>query len=515
MRAPATVWQVQSDRAGLPGLRLRHSHEAAFLPRVLCDTPWTQKAERYFISDHDQALSTYLHCQLTCLVKTPFSSFNQCFSSVSRPQLKLNLLFSSLLPSFQNITQSTMDHSDTKVAASQDEQARWEDDIREWEKQGLLAPDQILSRIDKRVQDILSNHLSQHEREHFEQNLDAICDHDDTAAAGDPFVDPVAFADFLAYRSPDHAAPSLVADAAAAPVLFRMLAYLSHYPLAAPPPASPGRARLTRSGLRRAVVHATPRLARFFMDSGNYSRDRTPADVRRLVFQGLAVAPAAAAAAALPAGLALPPPADEARWAAKARQRVLDGEEGDGHGDAGLDDEEEEEEGEEEEKDAVLVNRDGDGDEIYHDVLDFLFSTQPEKSPWYAPCHRDGFRRVARQLRSWSPPLHELVVTRDVIDTLVELALRLDEDEEEASRRLLRKDDIVEGFVGSFGACNFDMFDDACRKHTVSTYHLQYPSVFPFRALLIIEPRRLSKWLSLISCFNRANLELTTPSHLG
>lgn len=285
------------------------------------------------------------------------------------------------------------------------------------------------------MQDILSGHLSQHERDHLEQNLDAICNHDESnTTVKERFVDQTAFAKFLAYRSPQHAEPVV---AKSAPILFRMLVYMSNYPLAPPAPQS-----LTKSGFRRAIVHAIPRLSCFFMDSWNYSRERTPADMRRLVFQGLAVP-------ALPVGL---PSFDDSHWTAKAQQRAVDFE-----NQHGLN------------EDVAVVNRDGDGDEIYHDMLDFLFSSQPEKSPWYAPCHRDGFRGFGKKI-CWSPPLHELVVTRDVIVTLVELGLTLQGDEKgEIAERLLRKADIVNEFVGSLEGCNFEMFDNACKKHLVST----------------------------------------------
>ncbi len=230
-------------------------------------------------------------------------------------------------------------------------------------------------------------------------------------------VDPSAFTEFLIYRNSDDISQFVTK---AAPLLFRMLVYMSNYPL-----ALPAAGHLTKSGFRRAIVHATPRLAQYFMDSGNYSRERTPADLHRLVFQGLAChAPGLAAH-------------DEARWTTKAQQRATE------NGING---------------DMELANRDGDGDEIYHDVLDFLFSTQPEKSPWYAPCHRDGFRGFAKTLH-WSPPLHELLIPQDVVETLVELARMLEEG--------YHRDALVDELLGARARYDFEVFDDVCGKYPV------------------------------------------------
>ncbi|KAH8893858.1 hypothetical protein GQ53DRAFT_859825 [Thozetella sp. PMI_491] len=308
-----------------------------------------------------------------------------------------------------------MDHNDTEAVARQADQARWEEEVREWEAQGLLTPDQILKRIDKRVQEILSGHLSQSEHDHLEQNLDAICDGESSTEEGELLVDPSAFTEFLIYRNSDDIAQVV---AKVAPLLLRMLVYMSNYPLA--PPAA---GHLTKSGFRRAIVHATPRLAQYFIDSGNYSRERTLADIRRLVFQGLACHGPGLAAH------------NEAHWTAKAQQRATE---------QGVN------------EDAVLVNRDGDGDEIYHDLLDFLFSTQPEKSPWYAPCHRDGFRGFAKTLR-WSPPLHELMIPRDVVETLAELARGLEEES--------HRDALVDELLGARTRYDFELFDDVCGKY--------------------------------------------------
>lgn len=71
------------------------------------------------------------------------------------------------------------------------------------------------------------------------------------------------------------------------------------------------------------------------------------------------------------------------------------------------------------------------------------------------------------------PPLRELVVARDVIETrLAELALALDE-EGEAAGRVLRRDDapLLTRSSARLGDAYFEMFDDACEKHTVRSTH--------------------------------------------
>jgi hypothetical protein len=306
---------------------------------------------------------------------------------------------------------------DAETTTRQADQARWEKEVHEWERQGLLTTDQVLSRIDKRVQDVLSGHLSQSERDHLEQNLEAICNHGDSTEGDELLVDQSDFTEFLIYRNSDDITQLVTKSA---PLLFQMLVYMSNYPL-----SKPAAGHLTKSGFRRAIVQATPRLATYFMDSGNYSRERTPSDIRRLVFQGLAYHEPKLNAD------------DGAHWAAKAEERATE---------QGLNED-------------TPVNRDEDGDEIYHDILDFLFSSQPEKSPWYAQCHREGFRKFAKTLR-WSPPLHELLIPRDVIEMLVELSLAIDGQ--------YNRDILVDELLGARGRCDFEAFDDVCRKYTVS-----------------------------------------------
>lgn len=293
--------------------------------------------------------------------------------------------------------------------------------VQEWESQGLFSPEEVLSRLDSYAQNILSNRLSQLQRDHLEQNLDAICLPDSPDQ-----VDPTAFAEFLVYRNADKADKAI---AQFAPILFRMLVYLSNYPFV--PPSSSGGEGLTRAGFRRAFIHTITPLARNFAPGESYSRRRTSGDMRRLVFQGLSdffASHASSTSVDLPTF-------DEELWSSAARARSLEG----------MDDDEDEEE--------PVVNRDEDGDEIYHDIIDVLYATQPERDPSYGDCRRDAFRQVAKGLR-WSKPLHLYVVTADVLESALEV-----------NRRLMEvlghdtADEQVDPLVLSRGGCDFQTFE--------------------------------------------------------
>lgn len=286
----------------------------------------------------------------------------------------------------------------------QDSEAQ--EQVRAWETQGLFTHEQILHRLDLHTQEILSGHLSQSELEHLEQNLDAITSYSpnvDLESSSTNIIDPAAFAEFLAYRSPDSAS---TAAAAAAPTLFRMLLYLSHYPLQQPPPPpSPG--VLTRSGFRRAIVHVLPRLARHLL-----YHDRTTAEMSRVVFQSLAVV----AAAPVPTAIG---------------------------GDS----------------------QDND-DEMYNDMQDFLYVSQPaDRLPWYADCPREGFGVVAKEL-CWSAPLRRLLVEKEVMQVLAELGKALDNETEHDAGEVM-------GELDGGDACRFDEFG---KFYKVSTQQIWSPS---------------------------------------
>ncbi|KAK8031345.1 hypothetical protein PG990_001079 [Apiospora arundinis] len=153
------------------------------------------------------------------------------------------------------------------------------------------------------------------------------------------------------------------------------------------------------------------------ISQGNLSRSRTAADHRRVLFQSLATA-----------GTGTGEKSDAAEAAAREDRAARNATDGvDRY------------------QGWSVVNRDADGDEIFHDLMEVLYSTQPKGPVWLAPVDLDGFRWAAKgivaQLPSSSsatsklPSLYSLGVPTGQLVAVVRLALAarplLDEDDED------------------------------------------------------------------------------------
>lgn len=179
----------------------------------------------------------------------------------------------------------------------------------------------------------------------------------------------------------------------AAGILFDGLCYLSTTPLqtSSPPPDF-----LTLKGLKRALVWSFPQKASSVITNTSGYRERSPADHRRLIFQSLATSYQGQC-----------PPVDSQLSRALAAANARDFPPGYRGGPI---------------KDGD-INYDDDGDEMYHDVLDFLASTRPYVPPSYADPRRDSYRDLATKLHSGTPSLSDLAVSTSRIQAFLSLLL--------------------------------------------------------------------------------------------
>lgn len=101
-------------------------------------------------------------------------------------------------------------------------------------------------------------------------------------------------------------------------------------------------------------------------------------------------------------------------------------------------------------------NRDGDGDECFHDLLDFMFAFQP--CEYAGPVARGEFLGLAKNMVERGEvvltPLHEMGMARGGFESLVEFLLvmylegQVDDLKELPPDFSERKDKVVTAFYG-------------------------------------------------------------------
>ncbi|KAK2831982.1 hypothetical protein FQN49_006972 [Arthroderma sp. PD_2] len=197
---------------------------------------------------------------------------------------------------------------------------------------------------------------------------------------------------FISFLKSSSTTPSLLNEAGN--ILYSSLLYLSKYPFQLDASQT-----MTLGGFSRAILWALidhpfgEIRGRTLYAESNFCRGRTPADYRRAIFQSLATSRD---------GIGLP--YDEEEWKKQAKRRAyqFDRSEASHIEFAG-------------------INCDEDGDEMYHDVLDILYSSQIEIHPCLAPVYRDRFRPLAKKLHGNHTRLHHLTIPQDSFQRLVKL----------------------------------------------------------------------------------------------
>lgn len=175
-------------------------------------------------------------------------------------------------------------------------------------------------------------------------------------------------------------------------IIFSALRYLSNFPFC--PNIESGLEGINFAQFSRALAWILPGNDLYMFEEDNFSRCRTPADHRRLLFQCFALRHAH--------------PLYEAPIARKlAVRNAFDYERDFG-------------------SNLCAMNYDEDGDEIFHDLLEVLYSSQ-EQHPPRAPAIMDAFRPLAKRMFTENnlPTLRTLGIPAGRFVTLLRLLLAM------------------------------------------------------------------------------------------
>ncbi|KAI0841364.1 hypothetical protein F5Y06DRAFT_261373 [Hypoxylon sp. FL0890] len=263
--------------------------------------------------------------------------------------------------------------------------------INAWRAQGALTPERILSRLDKNIEG--SNAIQRDERQPLQATF-ASASIPAPSGSGQVLTESA----FISLLHAKAALPRCPEGVEAGRIIYETLGYLSTLPF--PRRNSQSQSRPDGHSLaqiKRALAWALPDRWRHIVEQGNFSRVRTEHDRQRLLFQSLATGTNPSSAQ------------DEVRASAQslARRHAFDVPEMF--------------------SDFSFVNNDEDGDEIYHDLLDILYSTQEVKHISLSPVHRNAFRSIAKQIKEEEqiPELHTLAIPVQRFKDLAKVLLAL------------------------------------------------------------------------------------------
>ncbi|PVI01584.1 hypothetical protein DM02DRAFT_704654 [Periconia macrospinosa] len=255
--------------------------------------------------------------------------------------------------------------------------------IEGWFSEGVMTRDAVLQAMGNTV--LTPNHIF------TEQELSVLENKFKSTAHGDVEIEPITEEMFLGAFSKGNAKPP-PSFAGAGYIIYRSIYHISAFPFA---PTGP----MDFEAFVRGLAWLLPSRAEDLSSTSNYSRARSAADQRRLLFQSLATSLD---------GKNTPFDAQTAREAACRRARDFSGMRAGGI--LG---------------EFAATNFDDDGDEMFHDVLDILYSYHPlVDTPPHAPFHRDAFRPLAKRLhKDRDVKLHHLSIPQQDMESLVEFLL--------------------------------------------------------------------------------------------
>ncbi|KAI0536020.1 hypothetical protein GGR58DRAFT_414886 [Xylaria digitata] len=250
--------------------------------------------------------------------------------------------------------------------------------IDAWVRQGALTKEGIIARLNDRINN--SYAIYDEEKLALDGIFGSLGTHNNSSSPDASLLTEYTFVSLLQSKAklPHSAEGSL-----AGKIIYNSIASLSTLPFLSKnesnlfgtiPHSSQG---LSRDELVRGLVWALPDRAKSFIEEGLDACFRTGTDHHRLIFQSLAT------------------PIREHR-----------------HNDFGL---------------AHSSELDDDGDEINHDLLDVLYSTQEIDHPSHSPVHRDTFRPIAKLISAENDiaSLHELAIPIDRFEILAKLLLAM------------------------------------------------------------------------------------------
>lgn len=221
----------------------------------------------------------------------------------------------------------------------------------------MLKKEFIMERIDRQIEN--SYTLGKEEWPALRKNFDR-------ASGDEGYLIKEAFISLFKTKA---YLPHSPVGAAAGGIIFSMLVCLSTIPFPSQRDVDEID-RLSLAQMALALVWLFPDRYRYIIEESNQSRMRTAADHRRLLFQSLA--------SVIPDG-----PDKPSYNLSRACQLALRNSTEVCH---------------EMSLDLCRQNYDDDGDEIYHDLLEVLFSTQEERHPALARAPSDAFHPTAKEL---------------------------------------------------------------------------------------------------------------------
>ncbi|KAI1450868.1 hypothetical protein F5Y02DRAFT_6076 [Annulohypoxylon stygium] len=240
--------------------------------------------------------------------------------------------------------------------------------IDKWKSQGILEPSRILERI--KVESLIEPDLEKLPSDAKELNeaafVSLLCDKGGLPKSCEDF---------------GH-------------LIYSVVAYLSATPFYRQP-GGPAPSSLSLAEIYRGLAWIFPETHRRLSTAGSSGRQRTAADHRRLLFQSLATATYTGPC----------DPVETQKRAVYNAHFVADGFY--------------------DYPDWLFVNRDDDGDEMYHDVLDVLHTVQPEPNYPYGGVDRDSFREIAKTLTKGQPKFDTLAIPLDRFTTFVTFLVAL------------------------------------------------------------------------------------------
>jgi hypothetical protein len=337
--------------------------------------PTVSGRQRRYIRD---SFKTHVF-QTATIWKLSLNSVRTCRRQKRESQLTTNLYSHTLLspyPSTSTFKQNNICNTSSKRTSvtmsnqTQDDAVQ----IHAWTAVGAMTPEAILARIDQNIID--NRTFRPEELAALRRNFQAVCDNKGQISKAE-------FTNFVLSKS---SLPAALAEAVN--VLFDSLCYLSRTPLQSTSSSPlPTTTYLTIEGLTRALMWLLPSRVPSVITETSSGLMRSSADHRRLMFQSLATPRVAHAP-------------EETRSVASsvgARQ--------------------------EPQKQGAETNADELGDEMYHDILDTLVSTQPYVPPSFAPPSRDTFHALATKLHEGALSLSSLAIPKERLTSFLLLLL--------------------------------------------------------------------------------------------
>ena len=246
-----------------------------------------------------------------------------------------------------------------------------------------MTPEQIMSRLDAKIDEYMFRDSEEHT---IQTTFNSLC----VEKSGVKYLDEAAFVSHFIRCFPSH----VDSVTKAGPVLYRSAIYLAQFPLPSDEPVP-----LTLRALRRALALLLPDRSNGWAVGGSVGdhlvgRERGEDDVKRLLFQSLATVQPASADS-------LSSDCDEREIRPRPKDSTLSP------------------------FSFTAPNKDADGDEMYHDVLDVLAATQPSLGVQYILTPRDAFRPTASKIWHARRLIRDYRIPGQNFKALVELMLSM------------------------------------------------------------------------------------------